>query len=205
MGLRTMLRLKPSLPPECARWFEGKEFTSDWLSTKLASWVQTLSALRGTARAVLDIGSYEGRSAIAFLELFPQASVTSIDLFDSTEVEARFDRNLTPYGERIVKIKSRAVPALDRLRSERQSFDAIYLDAGKRRDETLAQSTLAWPLLRTGGILIWDDLVWKPHLPDDRRPGPGIELFAKMFAGCLEELHRDKQLIVRKTSDWPGA
>lgn len=204
MGLRTALGLKPVPWSAWRQWYAEKEFTSDWLTEKLPSWIATLAPFRETAKDILDVGAYEGRSAIAFLELCPGATVTSIDIFSDPLVEARFDRNLMPYGRRLLKLKGRALSALDRLYDNGRQFDIVYLDAAKRRTETLAQSVLAWSLLREGGILIWDDVRWKPHLPDAQRPGPGIELFAATFAGCYERLHRDRQLIVRKSAEWPN-
>jgi predicted O-methyltransferase YrrM len=85
-----------------------------------------------------------------------------------------------------------------------KSFDVIYLDAEKTRHGAFAHSALAWPLLKFGGILIWDDLLWEEQRPHDQRPGPGIELFRSTFKSCLSVLHQDWQLIARKTREWPG-
>jgi predicted O-methyltransferase YrrM len=193
--------------PEWQPWFEGKTFSADWLGDNLDQWLKHLAPLRqsGDALQILELGSYEGRSAVAFLEMFPAAHVTAVDIFRNPEKERNFDGNLAPYGERCTKIKDRVIPAMDRLSAESRLFDLIYLDATKRRDDTLTCSVLAWSLLKVGGIVIWDDLKWKRReLPSAERPGPAIDLFAKIFGECMVELHRGYQLMARKTKEWPG-
>lgn len=192
--------------PRFDAWFAGKEFTTDWVTRKLPSWLAALDGIRQKSDTVhvLEVGSYEGRSAVAFLEMMPQCRITAIDTFPKEDIEERFDRNLSGYGDRCRKIKARAIGALDSLRQEGASFDIIYLDAGKVPDDTFVQSALAWSMLRQGGVLIWDDLTWKRDNPAHERPATAIELFAKAFGPALEELHRGQQLIVRKTASWPG-
>lgn len=190
---------------EWEAWFEGKDFTTDWLTNKLDPWLKCLAPLRAKRdkKAILELGPFEGRSTVAMLEMFPDSHVTTVDTFQLGDSEDRFDRNLAPYGERCEKIKGRAVPAMDSLRRKKKTFDLIYLDAGKRRDDAFVQSVSAWTLLNVGGYAIWDDLTWKPDADPEDRPGPAIDTFAELFKPCLVELHRGKQLIVRKVSAWP--
>ncbi|UVK40470.1 class I SAM-dependent methyltransferase [Mesorhizobium sp. AR10] len=213
MGLKTFLGLKKApppnqnsiLPPECASWFEGKDFTSDWLSKKLPFWFAPLRHMRSEKVAVLELGSYEGRSAVALLEMFPLGHVTCVDIFAAPEVERRFDLNTSSYLDRCRKIKGSALAVMETLATEAARFDVIYLDAGKRRDDVFPQTALAWSLLKIGGTMIWDDLRWgiTKKVADQARPGPAIELFARVFKGCMTEQHRGNQLIVRKTAHWP--
>jgi len=191
---------------EIASWFNDKDFTTDWVSRKIPSWLATIGALRQQDREIriLEVGSYEGHSVVTFLELFPRSHVTAIDLFPIEKVEERFDHNISGYGDRCHKIKGQALSILSAFGREQQRFDVIYLDAGKRRSDTLAQSILAWPLLPEGGYMIWDDLRWRPDNAPENRPADGINLFAKNFRDCMVELHRGSQLIVQKTGEWPS-
>jgi predicted O-methyltransferase YrrM len=191
---------------DVSAWFAGKDFTTDWVSKKMGNWLPVLAHLRDRQADVLEVGTYEGRSAIAFLSFLPQAKVTCIDTFqirNNPGLEERFDRNVAEFGERVVKIKDRAANALDKLRREGASYDAIYLDAGKGRDWVFALSALAWPLLRVDGVLIWDDLAWGKDRPGAERPAEGIRLFRMAFAKCLDVLYEGEQLITRKIAAWP--
>lgn len=200
--------------PNVAAWFEGKTFTTDWLGSKLNPWLAALAPFRDMPVQVLELGAFEGRSAIAFLEYLPLSHVSSVDRFifvnkhadgsDGLTVEDRFDANLKSYGSRITKIKGSVLSVLDDLTRNRARFDVIYIDAGKQRDSVFANTAAAWPLLKVDGIIIWDDLDWGSKLPSADRPGDAIRLFAKSFAPCLHILHQRSQLIARKTSDWPS-
>lgn len=200
--------------PDVAAWFEGKSFTTDWLGSKLDPWLAALASFREMPVQVLELGAFEGRSAIAFLEYLPLSHVSSVDRFvfvtkhadgsDGLTVEDRFDANLKSYGPRITKIKGSVLSVLDDLTRSRARFDVIYIDAGKQRDSVFANTAAAWPLLKVDGIIIWDDLDWGSKLPSANRPGDAISLFARSFAPCLDILHQRSQLIARKTSDWPG-
>lgn len=235
MGLRTVLGLRrpreknrslsesqvsrPRLQPLASlpdpqSWFVGKEFTSDWLTHKIVPWFSALEPMVDQPVKVLDVGSFEGRSAVAFLSYLPHSHVTCIDTFcleevdvstdEGSVVEQRFDRNLSSYAGRVTKIKDRAANAVDRLRVDGATFDVIYLDAGKGRDWIFALTALSWPLLRTNGILIWDDLKWGRNKPSKERPGEAIRLYCSAFANCLDIMHDDWQMIARKTRDWPS-
>jgi hypothetical protein len=100
-----------------------------------------------------------------------------------------------------------AIAALNGLSDRR--FDVIYLDAAKSPHNAFAQSALAWPLLKVGGVIIWDDLLWEgpsewePAIRSGEGPGRGILLFCSTFKPCLKVLHKGYQLIARKTDEWP--
>lgn len=196
---------------EWESWFENKNFTTDWSSSHFANWERHLEALRDRAASVLEIGSWEGRSAVFFLEFLPKCRITCIDTFEGGSeyaryeaavvrtVETRFDSNLAPYGQRIRKMKSRSVPALDRLAQENARFDLIYIDGSHVRDDVLVDSLIAWPLLLSGGICIWDDYAWGlREVPSAQRPQDAVDAFLTMHADELQVLHRAAQVIVGK-------
>lgn len=192
-------------PADTQRWFEGKELTADWLGAKLATWLPVLAPMRTRAVNVLELGSYEGRSAIAFLEFLPLANVVTVDFFPDAEVEARCRRNLAPYGERATIMKGWGSGILDELTNKKRQFDVAYIDAGKSAHGVLARSVLVWGLLKLDAIVIWDDLRWGADRPPLERPGTGIDTFASLFGPCMTVLLRQRQLIARKTAEWPMA
>jgi hypothetical protein len=59
-------------------------------------------------------------------------------------------------------------------------------------------------MLKAGGILIWDDYgKFKSERPSWERPTAAIDGFLVMHEGEFEELHRAKQIIVRKIDNSP--
>lgn len=188
------------------QWFADKDLPGpDWVGNKLPFWIDATAHLAKLSPEILEVGSYEGRSAVAFLEMMPTGRLTAIDIFEAPAVESCFDRNMAHYPGRVTKLKGRAAVHMDSLYAARREFDVIYLDAGKVREGTLAQSALAWGMLKVGGILIWDDLTWKKdEVADKKRPEAAIRLFSSAFASAVAVLRSaSSQMIVRKTAEWP--
>jgi predicted O-methyltransferase YrrM len=216
MRLRTFLGLKPkksraALPPETVGWWDGKQFSSDWTSAHIAEWVRILSPLRNTVSTVLEIGSWEGRSAIFFLEFFPRAHITCIDTFEGApsfhegdskypeqvrNAEILFDSNVAMYGDRVRKMKSLSATALAALSTQSERFDLVYIDGSHRSEDVLIDSALSWPILRDGGVLIWDDYkFWR----NGDGPGPAIDAFLAANRGKYKTLHHGAQIIIRRS------
>ena len=189
-------------------WFQGKDFTSDWSSSRFPTWASLLADWVEADIRILEIGSWEGRSAVFFLEYFRRSRLTCIDTFEGSpflrshptwgkavpDSRRRFDFNVAPYGDRVEIFHSHSVPALFSLVQSARLFDLIYIDGSHDQDDVLMDTLLSWRLLADRGILIWDDY----NFPVPRPPQVAIDTFVKMNAGEIEELHRGSQLIVRK-------
>jgi hypothetical protein len=46
-----------------AKWFVGEDFTIDWVTCRAPIWTQVLASVRDEYADVLEVGSFEGRSA----------------------------------------------------------------------------------------------------------------------------------------------
>jgi predicted O-methyltransferase YrrM len=189
-------------------------FTTDWFTHNAPSWDTHLSPLRDRVIDYLEIGSWEGRSALFLCELLPKARLTCVDLWqyhphlqapvkENEAAEKLFDTNTAPYAERIRKIKGRSAWALDILRSEDATFDVIYIDGDHTRWGVLIDTVLAWPLLRIGGIMIFDDYLLDLDQPRGDRPKDAVDLFHRTFVECMTVLHSEWQVFAKKKADWP--
>jgi predicted O-methyltransferase YrrM len=178
-------------------WFEGKEFSTDWFTRKIPRWERVLRRFARRRTTVLEVGSYEGRSAVFLLNYLPLSKLVCIDLFRGL-FEKRFDQNLAAFEDRVTKIKGSAIQELDILRRANRKFSVIYIDAGKQRDHVLAMSLVAWPLLAPGGVMIWDDFEWGRNRPPSERPHDGIELFLDLHKEDMQLLFKAAQVAVRK-------
>jgi predicted O-methyltransferase YrrM len=146
-----------------------QEYTVDWFTHNASACLQTLtSAGKRTSDPlhILEIGSFEGMSAVWFLQTFPHANMTCIDTFEgSTEhheahinmgdVETRFWNNIRPFTERVTVLRGHSSRMLYRLDPE--TFDCIYVDGSHTEADTLVDLVLAYGLLKPGGVLLVDD------------------------------------------------
>lgn len=185
-------------------WFAEKEFSQDWASPWFPIWSKLLAHLRNKEVSVLEVGSFEGRSAIFWLEYLPHSRVTCIDHFSDTkkrsgrDIENRFDKNLSAYVNRIIKIKDKSASALSDLKSLGTKFDVIYIDGPHFRDEVLIDSLLAWPMLHSDGIMIFDDYLHELDRNPLERAKDAIDSFLRLQSGQFSELHRGYQIAIRK-------
>ncbi|MBA4096685.1 MAG: hypothetical protein C0484_07950 [Rhodospirillum sp.] len=193
-------------------WFRGKDLTTDWTSHSFSIWAPLLAASRDMPLAVLEIGSWEGRSAIFFLQYLRRCHITCIDTFAGSpehfqdpewqaalpHIEQRFDSNLAEFGERVEKLKDTSARALAGLQAEDRRFDIVFVDGSHRSADVELDATLSWPMVREGGLVIFDDYEWPLAPEPTERPRLGIDGFLSGRTGEYRELHRGYQLIVEK-------
>jgi len=199
-------------------YFDGKAFSKDWTSHHIPVWEQLLRERAHEPLRVLEIGSFEGRSALFFLQFLPNCQLTCIDTFegsvehrtpgsrhhtDMSEVEARFDANTRPFAARLEKLKAFSIEALSDLQRASRRFDIVYVDGDHHAASAFTDAQQSWDLLAPGGIMILDDYLWQPSKPAAERPQPGIDAFLQARSGEYEVLHSDYQVIIRKTCSHP--
>jgi predicted O-methyltransferase YrrM len=201
---------------EAARWYDGKSFCTDWTSWHFPNWMKLLAPFRDRPARMLEIGSWEGRSALFFLNYLPQVQLTCVDTFAGGQehqaaaaaspedaetlrlVEPHFDANTRAFSGRIEKIKAPSVDALIQLGVAERRFDIAYIDGGHRAREVYADSALTWPLMAKGGLVIFDDYQWQ-EMPDPMdNPKPGIDAFLNSIDGQYRMVHNDYQVAIAK-------
>lgn len=79
-----------------------------------------------------------------------------------------------------------------------EHFDFIYVDADHTTVGALLDAELSWPLLKSGGIMAFDDYEWGSHLPLHLRAKPGIDLFLLRHEGQYDTLVKNNQYWIRK-------
>ena len=178
-------------------------FTTDWVTANQAIWSEKLAALKGRPNLrALEVGSFEGRSAIWFLENIltdPSSSIVCIDVFDGT-YERLFDSNLGAFKSQFTKIKAFSQDGLRTLPPK--SFDFIYIDGSHVAKDVFIDTALSWDLLKPEGFIIFDDYNWKGRANHGygigRVPKLALDAFLTVFAPYLAVQHKDYQLIVKK-------
>ncbi|KZT12679.1 glycosyltransferase family 8 protein [Laetiporus sulphureus 93-53] len=191
--------------------------TQDWFSFHIDTWRSLFPLVQSPRPRVLEIGSWEGRSAVFMLtELCATGGeVVCIDHFDLMETDAGRERyakithNLSLTGKPFRILDDFSVPALMMLLQEEMSsahpgFDWIYIDGSHEADDTFLDGELAWRLARQGAIMIFDDYHWDKEPEDSiHHPKRGIDAFMTLHAGEFELLtsHTQYQVVLRKSCD----
>ena len=189
-------------PPAHAQFSPGwPSFSTDWFIHRIPQWVEfILPVLQGKPARWLELGSYEGRSALWTLEhilTHPDAKLICVDIWTNLDVAARFDANIlgSPYANKVTKVRSRCFEAL---RQVTGPFDCVYVDADHQAKAALQDAAMVWPLIVKGGFLIWDDYLWTQ--PDENKlpPKPGIDAFLELWKGEYALIHHGYQIIIQK-------
>lgn len=188
--------------------FSAEGFTQDWFSCNIPTWQQILTPLVAQPVHALEIGVFEGRSTVWLLDhilTHPEATLTWIDTFaggadlsglDLTSLESRFRANVARFGSKTTGFVGRSADALRQLTGK--SFDLVYIDGSHEAPDVLSDAVLAWPLLRSGGFMGFDDYEWCRFPEPERCPRLAIDAFLSVMRGRLEEVHRGYQVWIRK-------
>ena len=197
--------------------FSDYEFTADWFTQYVNYWELIFEALLPQPAKLLEIGSYEGRSAVWLIESFGRQNnikLYCIDPWEDGEIEPdpweggsvpdsstmisagqRFDRNIAkcrlkfPNAD-ITKIKKNAKFGLTNLLSEghQSSFDFVYVDGSHKAPAVLTDLVLAFELCRVGGLIACDDYLWGYGQNPLLTPKLAIDSFVNCFSSKVAPL-----------------
>jgi len=145
----------------------GGNYSTNWFDHNVPHWERWLGSLRGQrGLRALEIGSFEGRSTVWLLENIltaADATIDCVDLFQPDPVygdyHARFRQNTSHWSERIREFPGLSYDALKRLDGP---YDLVYVDGWHSAFGAMADGLMAWPMLRVGGVMIFDDYLWVP-------------------------------------------
>ncbi len=181
---------------------DAYDFTADWFGHNIENWRRFLSHLSGQANiAFLEIGSYEGRATVWLLGnilTHETARMDCVDVFYDESSERRFEHNITTaLGEkRVNKIKGSSQEILRHL--PLHHYDGVYIDGSHTAPDVLEDSILAFRLLKSGGIMIFDDFEWNGHQDPLLLPKMAINAFLDIYQRQYELLHMGYQVIIKK-------
>ena len=190
-------------------------YQSDWFTPQIPIWEKYLNEYKGKEHiSFLEIGSFEGRSAVWLLTTIltsPSARLICIDTFggsienqtkhhiDLTQIEKNFDSNIgqTGSGNKVAKIKDLSSRAFQKL--PYLSQDVIYIDGSHTAPDVLSDCVLYFHLLKVGGIMIFDDYEWEETgMAGLNTPKPAIDAFLSIYQEKIEVLFMGMQVIIRK-------
>ncbi|AWW33631.1 class I SAM-dependent methyltransferase [Mannheimia varigena] len=156
-------------------------FSSDWFTHNTPSLVSIFEYVKPLR--ILEIGSFEGRSTIFFMEealkYQPQVEIHCIDsweggaehqgVWNMGEVERRFVDNISlaqqlSLSAVFYKHRGHSHQKMIELLANGYAgyFDYIYVDGSHEAPDVLFDALLAHRLVRKGGVISFDDYLWSP-------------------------------------------
>ena len=166
------------------KFLETKSLTQDWFSHNSFDWKTILKDFKNKEFDYLEIGSFEGNSAMFILENFLHAKISCVDPWSQftkghenlsiKEIEENFDNNLKDYQGRFIKFKKESNQFfLDNTKE----FDLIYVDGLHHAKNVFEDCSEAWNILKKEGVMIIDDYFWIGYENPLEDPINGINKF----------------------------
>ena len=194
------------------------QFTNDWFGVARNMWPSLISKLPDD-KSFLEIGSWEGRATVWIAENMAaeqDAMITCVDTWQGGEehdpnemndVFARFSANMSALSDNqkergrnilIRAIRTKSSQGLAELIHEERSFDFIYIDGSHIAKDVLIDACMAWPLLKAGGVMVFDDYMWCGSPLLLHRPKPAIDAFTSVFGQDIYVLHNGYQVAIQR-------
>ena len=191
------------------------QFTQDWFSHNIPVWEQLVTLLPSTPgqRIFLEIGSFEGRSAVWLMENAMQKGdfIFCIDTWEGSEEHEQLDMLPTfdtfkentriaakRTGVKRGYAKNQSRLELGTMQNDGNLWDFIYIDGSHTAKDVLTDACMAWPLLKQGGLMVFDDYLWGESRDILHRPKLAVDFFVNTFAEGLDIVHIGHQFAVRK-------
>ena len=191
---------KPTTPkPEAGLAFPETERWQTWEGNRVQVFERMLAPFRGQPVRFLEIGSFEGASAIWMLQnilTHPDARITCVD-DNSLGRKDRLIANLAHVGQldraTLLWIGSHDV----RAHVPDGHFDFVYVDASHAAPNVLFDVVNAYLTCKPGGLIGCDDYGFT--VPEHGSvPKPAIDAFLQLMGDRVEVVERDYQLWFRK-------
>lgn len=103
-------------------------------------------------------------------------------------------------SSRVVTYKSLSYDALIQLNQRHHTpyFDVVLVDASHQAHDVMSDAVLAFPLLKEGGVMIFDDYQWDKLVHAYDRPKIAIDAFVAIMQPHVRLLKKGWQVLLEK-------
>ena len=141
-------------------YLKSKNITTDYFSINTFYWKQILKILPRDFK-YLEIGSWEGNSALFILTNFNVKNVVCVDIWEDINFKDIQKSNYENYKKNIEeflnKVKTYKGTSDSFFLNQRENFDVIYIDGSHETDQVYKDIKNSWKVLNNKGVLICDD------------------------------------------------
>lgn len=191
--------------------------SNDWFTDNIPHWLSAFDEVRLAERRelrALEIGSWEGLSSYFILHTFPNATLTCVDTWQGADehksgdaaaphvlssIESVFDDNLACFKDRLVKHKGPSFGFFQQYPA-REAYDLVYIDGSHHCDDVLVDAIKCFEMLKVGGLMIFDDYLWRYYPRPIDNPAAAIHFFLRLKQDSYRIVRLYYQLIIQKTA-----
>lgn len=198
-------------------------FTQDWFSSDGLETIDFFT--QDSELHFLEIGSFEGKSTIWFLDNFlnhKNSTITCIDpwlnysqdknslnsygsensewKFGENNVKEIFLHNIieSKYSNKVKIIQDLSDNALPILINQNKKYDLIFIDGNHVAPYVLTDSVMSWKMLNVGGVMVFDDYTWNLDSEITLRPKFAVDSFLEIFKDYIQIIHSNYRLIIKR-------
>ena len=171
---------------------ENYKFTYNWFGSNPQIWFYIFKRFNFFDQKlnILEIGTFEGRSAAFFYKYLNIKKLITVDLMEKNSKEyLNFEYNSKKFINcNFYNLKSNIFFKEIKLNKE---FDIIYIDGSHYYEDVLNDAICSYKVLKSGGIIIFDDFLYTRQTKRFKRPE-----FMNVIGGILYFLNQKKLKII---------
>ena len=184
--------------------FKSVDITKKWFTNNLYFLSKNLSTLK--VKNLLEIGSYEGRSAIFFADIFSGTKISCVDTWSGSDehkninfksIEDNFDQNIKLLKDNQLLTKFK-MTSDNFFTQNNEKFDFVYVDGDHSKDQVLKDLQNSWSVLNNNGFLLVDDYMWWYYKDLKNNPAFAINNFIKDYSNQIKKMIIWHQVLIQK-------
>ena len=202
------------------------KFTANWFGSE--EQIEDLKSILPDSNSelhLLEIGSYEGRSSVWFLDNLltnKKSTLTCIDpwmdysqnekglnSYDTETSEHKlgtdkiidtflFNIEASGMSDKVIVERGISTKVLPKLLLNENKYDIIFIDGNHVAPFVLMDAVLSWDLLKVGGIMIFDDYLWMPERYKSLTPKIAVDSFIEVFEDYNDVILNKYRKAIRK-------
>lgn len=172
------------------------------------NWRKWLAHLKDKPAVGLELGTFKGESAewaLKNIYTHPDSKFHCVDTFEGS-IEHKVHKIDCSENEKIARerladfanVSIHKMMSHEFLKSSKEQFDSIYIDAAHDAMNVLRDSILSFELLKVGGTIIFDDYGWTAMPKEIDRPKMAIDAFLACYAQRIQLISKGFQVCIKK-------
>lgn len=184
------------------------KFTNDWFTNNIPVWISAFKKnVKNQKIKILEIGSYEGMSAIFFLKYFDSSKIDCVETFEGSKehssvnfnkIKNNFQDNMSDFGNRYNLHEMTSDIFFFKTKDTNETYDIIYIDGSHESEQVLKDAENSFKKLNKNGLIIFDDFLRKYYTDKKLNPFSAILKFIQMHKKEIKVIYVGYQLILKK-------